>query len=541
MGNELLKECMKRGFLLDRSIMDIFNELSEENGFALLDIILKINLKNKILSKKALEENLDLIKQSLLSSGSIDFISEFFEGQINVNNGNNNVEQVENINANNSRKKKSDIKIISSPAFIQRKIVVNDFIAHFRNRYEKIKGMLESKNLENLTSIRKIGKNKGNYTIIVSVLNKRITKNKNTLLDVEDMTGNCSVLINNSKDDLGKIGKSILPDDIVAINLTNSGSFMFVDDVLYPESGISKKNKIDEDIWVAFTGDLHVGSKMFLEKNFLKFTEWLNGNNGTEEQKELAKKVKYLFFVGDNIDGVSHYPGQEKYLDLKTSVEQYKRVEELIRLIRNDLDIIMCPGQHDSVWVGEPQPIIGEEFAKGLYKIPNLHLVPNPSLVKIKNSFNILMYHGASINYFIDEIPEIRSKYKHNNPTRVVQEMLKRRHLAPLHGLADYIPCEEDSLVIDQSPDIVLTGDQHRSEVSTRNNILLVASSCWQSITPFEEKVGNNPDPCKVPLFNLKTREIKILDFSLDSEEILEENKIEDELDNFENIKEAKK
>ena len=46
------------------------------------------------------------------------------------------------------------------------------------------------------------------------------------------------------------------------------------------------------------------------------------------------------------------------------------------------------------------------------------------------------------------------------------------------------------------------------------NNILLIASSCWQSITPFEEKVGNEPEPCRVPLFNLKTREIKILDFS---------------------------
>ena len=46
------------------------------------------------------------------------------------------------------------------------------------------------------------------------------------------------------------------------------------------------------------------------------------------------------------------------------------------------------------------------------------------------------------------------------------------------------------------------------------NNILLVASSCWQSITPFEEKVGNVPDPCKVPLFNLKSREVKIVDFS---------------------------
>jgi len=93
-----------------------------------------------------------------------------------------------------------------------------------------------------------------------------------------------------------------------------------------------------------------------------------------------------------------------------------------------------------------------------------------------------------------------------------------------MHGAMDYIPCEnEDPLVIKQVPDIIATGDQHRAEVSKMNNILLIASSCWQSITPFEEKVGNVPDPCKVPLFNLKTREIKILDFSDRSGEI-EEN-----------------
>jgi len=69
-------------------------------------------------------------------------------------------------------------------------------------------------------------------------------------------------------------------------------------------------------------------------------------------------------------------------------------------------------------------------------------------------------------------------------------------------------------------PDIIATGDQHRAEVSVFNNILMIASSCWVPMTPFEEKVGNVPDPCKVPLFNLKTREIKMLDFSDEPKEI---------------------
>jgi DNA polymerase II small subunit/DNA polymerase delta subunit B len=59
-----------------------------------------------------------------------------------------------------------------------------------------------------------------------------------------------------------------------------------------------------------------------------------------------------------------------------------------------------------------------------------------------------------------------------------------------------------------------LTGDLHKTDISSYNGVLLFASSCWQSMTAFEEKVGNKPDPCKVPMLNLKTREIKILDFS---------------------------
>jgi DNA polymerase II small subunit/DNA polymerase delta subunit B len=98
--------------------------------------------------------------------------------------------------------------------------------------------------------------------------------------------------------------------------------------------------------------------------------------------------------------------------------------------------------------------------------------------------------------------------------------MLKRRHLAPLHSFVTYVPTErKDHLAINDVPDIITTADFHKPDIDIYNNILIICSSCWQSITPFEEKVGNNPDPCKVPILNLKTREIKIMDFSDEKEE----------------------
>ena len=119
-------------------------------------------------------------------------------------------------------------------------------------------------------------------------------------------------------------------------------------------------------------------------------------------------------------------------------------------------------------------------------------------------------YSGNAIN----EIDELRTSRAHDNPTKVVKFLLKKRHLAPSHSFTAYLPSNEDCLLIKDVPDIIATGDLHRAEVSNYNNILLIASSCWQSTTPFEEKVGNHPDPCKVPILNLKSREVKIIDFS---------------------------
>ncbi|MCK4919386.1 MAG: hypothetical protein KAS01_03280, partial [Candidatus Pacebacteria bacterium] len=55
---------------------------------------------------------------------------------------------------------------------------------------------------------------------------------------------------------------------------------------------------------------------------------------------------------------------------------------------------------------------------------------------------------------------------------------------------------------------------------------LIICNSCWQTQTAFEEKVGNQPDYCKVPVLNLKTKEIKILDFE-DVDEMEEDEKEE--------------
>ena len=187
--------------------------------------------------------------------------------------------------------------------------------------------------------------------------------------------------------------------------------------------------------------------------------------------------------------------------------------------------MFMCPGQHDSVRLAEPQPPIGRNYGAPLYEIENLVLVSNPCLVKLKEKekeFKVLMYHGDSIHDFIREVPELRATKAHKNPAKALRHMLKRRHLFPMHSLAVYLPgFDKDPLVISEVPDVLCSGEVHRLDVETYNGILALTASCWQAQTSFEEKVGNIPDPCKVAIMNLKSREFRILDFT-DEEELKE-------------------
>ncbi|MCL6500647.1 MAG: hypothetical protein K6T16_01280 [Candidatus Pacearchaeota archaeon] len=180
----------------------------------------------------------------------------------------------------------------------------------------------------------------------------------------------------------------------------------------------------------------------------------------------------------------------------------------------------MCPGgKHDAVRLIEPQPKIPKEVAPELYEIKNLVLTTNPSIVKIGQSkdfpgFNVLMYHGDSYDHYADVVDPLRFSNAKNRPDLIMHFLLKKRHLAPSHTSTTYYPGEKDYLVVRTVPDIFVSGHIHKSAISSYNNILTISCSCWQSKTAYQEKFGHEPDPCKVPLLNLKTGKINMLDFN---------------------------
>jgi len=198
--------------------------------------------------------------------------------------------------------------------------------------------------------------------------------------------------------------------------------------------------------------------------------------------------------------------------------EQNIKIAELLKKIRKDIQIVICPGNHEGVRLMEPQPIFDEKYAWPLYEMENVILTENPSMINIGtkgnfSGFNILLYHGFSYPFYASTVPKLLKDKAMNSPDEIMKYLLKNRHLAPTHNSVQSFPHEKDPHLIRAAPDILFSGHTHKSAVSYYNNILVISSSSWEGKTAYQEKFGNEPDHCKVPLLNLKTRAIKILDF----------------------------
>jgi DNA polymerase II small subunit len=539
MSEDILKLFIERGFLLDKEMLDFFKELEDEEvANEILNRIAVVS-KRKLITKHLINENIEKIKPILfnLDNEKKKLMEKYFVN-ISISVEIKKEISLEKDTEQKEKDQKNSIKILSSPVLASQKLEVRDFVRHFRNRYSFLKSILQQKKeLENLVSIDKI-KGNNNFSIIAIVNDKALTKNKNFILDVEDLTGKTKLLINQNREEVFNKSKEILPDDVVGFKCSGTRDFLFVNEIFYPDIALKEQHRTEEDQYVLFTSDIHVGSKKFLEKNFTKFIEWLNGENCTEKQRQVLDKIRYMFVVGDTVDGVGIYPGQEKELEIKDIKKQYEKLAKFYKKIPKHITIIQCAGQHDAVRVAEPQPPVGEDFAEPLYKIDNLYLVSNPSLIEIagekeKKGIKVLIYHGASLHGLINEIEELRLSDAHKTPTKAVKHLLLRRHLSPSHGASTYIPnATEDPMLIKEIPDIMVTADLHRPGIDQYNGIKLISCSCWQSKTAFEEKVGNVPDPCKVPVMNLKTLEVKILDFSDELAEECGDKKITEEIKN---------
>ncbi len=416
------------------------------------------------------------------------------------------------------------ISILKSFEKTPQKRTVDDFTKYFNVRFKTTERFLRGRReLSGLTSIRRVTGKKERETVSVigMILDITQTKNKHFILTIEDMTGVIKVLINKDNDDLIEIAKDMVLDEIVGVVGTAGGDIIFAQNIIYPDIPLSKElKKSPFDHYVVFIGDTHFGSKEFLSEEFKKMLLWLNGKMGNPQQREIARKVKYVVFTGDVVEGVGIYPGQENDLTVDNMQGQYDVMADYLKKIPPNIKIIIAPGNHDSGRIAEPQLPIEKDYASAIWDLPNVIMVSNPAYVSLDvtetfSGIDVLIYHGYSLIYYADAVPRIRSAGGQQAVDEIMKFLLKRRHLAPTHGSSLYVPdIYEDPLAIDPIPDIFATGHIHRVATTNYRNVTCINSSCWTAITDDQEKRGLFPQPGRVVLVSLKTRDVKIMNFN---------------------------
>ncbi len=419
---------------------------------------------------------------------------------------------------------KGSVEIIKSFEKTPSKRTIQDFVKHFTVRFKHLEGMLKNRSeLQGLSSIARIRSKKERETVslIGMVLDVQETKNKHIILTLEDLSGTIKVLIHNDNKDLLAIAKDIVLDETIGIVGSSGGEIVFANTIIFPDIPLNKElRKSPYDHYVVFFGDIHFGSKEFLKKEFQRLLLWLNGKLGSLKQREMAKKVKYVVIPGDIIEGAGIYPGQENDLSVISVYKQYELSALYLKKIPSHIKIIICAGNHDVGRIAEPQLPLPKEYAKDLWEMENVIMVSNPSVVALDKTedfpgINVLLYHGYSLVYYADAIPSIREKGGQKASDEIMKFLLQKRHLAPSHGSSLYIPDPvEDALLIDPIPDIFVSGHIHRAQTTQYRNITCIQSSSWTAITEDQEKRGLEPQPGRAFCVSLKTREVKLLNFS---------------------------
>ncbi len=564
---QLLRFCLENGLLVDKEVLSLFGETKDLDSVKLFIGKIRSYTQKNIITKNVFYENKDKlneffydlpkqtqeeleglkiklglsieISREKLSSKENSNDSNIYKNMNDLNIPKKNISKKDVSYQNNNPIKNDSIshsptspytpsktfgnvEVLSSFPIVNKKLEVQDFVNYFRSRFTEMRGILQSRSeLDNPISIGKIFGNKHKISLIGIVSSKSFTKNRNIIFEIEDFTGKIKIIVSKDKKELYEKAENVALDSILGFKGSGNEERFFADEIIYPDSVLQERkfSKIDES--VAFIGDLHYGSKRFMKKNFIKFIEFLNGGIG--DRKE-SSKIKYLFLVGDVITGIGNYPNQEKDLEISDLEEQFFGLAELLSKIRKDIKIIISPGNHDGVRLMEPQPILDQKYSWPLYEMENAFITPNPCYVNLGKQedflgFNVLTYHGFSYPYYANNIPSLIQKKAMNCPEEIMKYLLKNRHLAPTHSSTQYFPSEKDGLLIREIPDIFVSAHTHKCGVTYYNNILVVSVSCWEEMTPYQEKFGNIPDHCKVPIFNLKSRKVKILDFEDSKEE----------------------
>lgn len=381
------------------------------------------------------------------------------------------------------------------------------FLEYFRDKFEFLSTLLKKRpgvNAKEIAALKGLPRN-AEECVVGMVRKKWVSKNGNLTLLIEDLENELIAIALKNDKKMFELSGRVLMDDVVAIRGTKiSEGMIIIKEVIRPDLPQRQTRRSERDLSAVVISDMHVGSKLFLEKEFGKFIEWINGNVDSPAEAEAVGKIKYLFIAGDNVDGVGIYPDQYNELAIKDVHMQYGRLAEIIAQIPEHIEIFMCPGQHDAVRRADPQPAVPKEYAGKLAEMKNVHLIGSPGWVEIEG-LKCMVYHGASLHDLITMVNFLSMK----EPQKAMRELLIRRDLMTTYGMRQpYVPEKKDFMLIRDEPDMYIGGDMHHYGYDLYRGCMIINSGCWQGQTDFQLQQGHIPTPGIATRIELKTGKI---------------------------------
>ncbi|MEM2160572.1 MAG: DNA-directed DNA polymerase II small subunit [Candidatus Nitrosotenuis sp.] len=382
---------------------------------------------------------------------------------------------------------------------------VQGFSALFTSRYAKLKRIMsnrpEAKMLKTISAVIS-AKSKDEVYVCGLVTDRRTDRNV-TKITLDDQSGLIETIV--IDEDLQKIASGLLMDQFVMEKIVTSknGGFI-VKDIILPDIPDHPANRSRTEAYAVFVSDLHVGSKYFMEKEFSELISWFSS------QDPIAKRVRFLILGGDVVDGIGIYPNQDKELVALNTQDQLKILFDILDKVPKHIKVFISPGNHDPGRRALPQPAIPAKYNPDLWGRKNFFMIGNPAIISL-NGVKVLIFHGQSVDDIVKTTPGL----SYDKPAKVMQYLLKARHLSPIYGAQTPLAPElEDFMVIDDVPDIFHAGHVHVIDLDLYKNILILNSGAWQSQTPFQSGVGITPTPGVAVIVNLKTFKVYTKDFT---------------------------
>ncbi|MDQ3885364.1 MAG: DNA-directed DNA polymerase II small subunit [Thermoproteota archaeon] len=404
---------------------------------------------------------------------------------------------------------------------------VEGYTALFRSRFEKTMRILaqrpDSKRISKISAVKQnvraskqidAGKKSLNGGIASSIMvagllmSKRTRKNELELA-IDDYTG--ILTVSAVGEDAKKQASTLALDQMVMLELENGKGRpgLTIKSIMMPDIPDHLPNKSKSEAYAVLISDLHVGSKYFMKREFLRFLDWLSSSPSSNE--EIVKKIKFLCVGGDLIDGIGIFPNQDKELLEMDGAKQMSHAAQLLAKVPKHIKVLVIPGNHDLGRRALPQPAIPKkDLSEQLYGLENCTMLGNPAFVEL-NGVKVLMYHGQSLDDIIATTPGL----SYSRPAEAMKVLLKARHLAPMYGERTPIaPEQEDMMVITEVPDIFHSGHVHILDVQNYRGTLVVNSGAWQSQTKYQQTMGITPTPGMAVIVNLATLRPFVYDFN---------------------------